>query len=154
MKVLIVEDTKTITNLIQVYLMGWDLQFFEAGDGLKGLARAREVKPDLIISDVQMPEMDGFALCAAVRADPILFYTPFVMITSLKDDMSRQRGRLVGASAFLNKPVWVDEFRKLGQETRDLMAFVGDESTLILDPDLDSYYFMDAVLLKLPASKR
>ena len=45
-----------------------------------------------------------------------------------------------------------DQFRKLGQEVRDLMAYVGDESTLILDPDLDSYYFMDAVLLKLPAS--
>ncbi len=45
-----------------------------------------------------------------------------------------------------------DQFRKMGQEVRDLMAFVGDESTLILDPDLDSYYFMDAVLLKLPAS--
>ncbi len=45
-----------------------------------------------------------------------------------------------------------DQFRKLGREVRDLMAFVGDQSTLILDPDLDSYYLMDAVLLKLPAS--
>ena len=45
-----------------------------------------------------------------------------------------------------------DQFRKMGQEVRDLMAYVGDESTLILDPDLDSYYLMDAVLLKLPAS--
>ena len=112
MKVLIVEDTKTITNLIQVYLMGWGLEFFEASNGVQGLARAREVKPDLVISDVQMPEMDGFALCAAVRADPILFSTPFVMLTSLKDDSSRQRGRLVGASAFLNKPVSVDDLRE------------------------------------------
>jgi twitching motility two-component system response regulator PilG len=112
MKVLIVEDTKTITNLIQVYLMGWGLEFFEASNGALGLARAREVKPDLIISDVQMPEMDGFALCAAVRADPILFATPVVMLTSLKDDSSRQRGRLVGASAFLNKPVAVDDLRE------------------------------------------
>ncbi len=45
-----------------------------------------------------------------------------------------------------------DQFRKMGQEVRDLMAYVGDQSTLILDPDLDSYYLMDAVLLKLPAS--
>jgi len=112
MKVLIVEDTKTITHLIQVYLMGWGLEFFEAGNGVRGLALAREIKPDLIISDVQMPEMDGFALCAAVRADPFLFSTPFVMLTSLKDDASRQRGRLVGASAFLNKPVVVDDLRE------------------------------------------
>ena len=71
MKVLIVEDTKTITNLLQVYLMGWNLEFFDAVNGAQGLNRARELRPDLIISDVQMPEMDGFALCAAVRADPL-----------------------------------------------------------------------------------
>jgi twitching motility two-component system response regulator PilG len=118
LKVLIVEDTKTITNLLQVYLMGWGLQFFDAGNGVQGLAKAREIKPDLIISDVQMPEMDGFALCAAVRADSTLHATPFLLLTSLKDEASRQRGRLVGASAFLNKPVSVDE---LPERVRELL---------------------------------
>jgi twitching motility two-component system response regulator PilG len=118
MKVLIVEDTKTIANLLQVYLMGWGLEFFDATNGVTGLQRAREVKPDLIISDVQMPEMDGFALCAAIRADPALYATPFVLLTSLKDDASRQRGRLVGASAFLNKPIAVDDLR---EKVRDIL---------------------------------
>lgn len=122
MKVLIVEDTKTITNLLQVYLMGWGLQFFDAGNGVQGLAKARELKPDLIISDVQMPEMDGFALCAAVRADSSLHATPFLLLTSLKDEASRQRGRLVGASAFLNKPVSVDELRERVRELLRLPA--------------------------------
>jgi twitching motility two-component system response regulator PilG len=122
MKVLIVEDTKTITNLLQVYLMGWGLQFFDAGNGVQGLAKARELKPDLIISDVQMPEMDGFALCAAVRADSALHGTPFLLLTSLKDEASRQRGRLVGASAFLNKPVSVDELRERVRELLRLPA--------------------------------
>ena len=111
MKVLIVEDTKTITNLLQVYLMGWGLEFFDAPNGALGLSKARELKPDLIISDVQMPEMDGFALCAAIRADPALHKIPVVMLTSLKDEASRQKGRLVGATAFLNKPVSVDDLR-------------------------------------------
>jgi twitching motility two-component system response regulator PilG len=118
MKVLIVEDTKTIANLLQVYLMGWGLEFFDATNGVVGLQRAREVKPDLIISDVQMPEMDGFALCAAIRADTALYATPFVLLTSLKDDASRQRGRLVGASAFLNKPIAVDDLR---EKVRDIL---------------------------------
>ncbi|MCY1015201.1 MULTISPECIES: response regulator [Pyxidicoccus] len=118
MKVLIVEDTKTITNLLQVYLMGWGLEFFDAPNGALGLTRARDLKPDLIISDVQMPEMDGFALCAAVRADPNLHGTPFMMLTSLKDDASRQKGKLVGASAFLNKPVSVDDLRS---KVRDIL---------------------------------
>lgn len=118
MKVLIVEDTKTITNLLQVYLMGWGLEFFDAPNGVLGLNKARDLKPDLIISDVQMPEMDGFALCAAVRADPGLHNTPFMMLTSLKDDASRQKGKLVGASAFLNKPVSVDDLRS---KVRDIL---------------------------------
>ncbi|WP_338867257.1 response regulator [Myxococcus stipitatus] len=118
LKVLIVEDTKTITNLLQVYLMGWGLEFFDAPNGVVGLSKARELKPDLIISDVQMPEMDGFSLCAAVRADSQLHATPFMMLTSLKDDASRQKGKLVGASAFLNKPVSVDDLRS---KVRDML---------------------------------
>ncbi|NTX04020.1 response regulator [Myxococcus sp. CA051A] len=111
LKVLIVEDTRTITNLLQVYLMGWGLEFFDAPNGVEGLSKARDLKPDLIISDVQMPLMDGFALCAAVRADTQLHNIPFMMLTSLKDDASRQKGKLVGANAFLNKPVSVDDLR-------------------------------------------
>jgi twitching motility two-component system response regulator PilG len=110
-RVLIVDDTKTLLSLIQVYLMGWGLQFSEAQDGLEGLRRARELRPDLIISDVRMPGMDGFELCAAVRSDPHLHGVPLVLLTSLKDDVSRQKGRLVGATAFLSKPVSVDELR-------------------------------------------
>ncbi len=112
MKILIVEDTKTITSLLQVYLMGWGLQFVEAKDGEEGLKKARENKPDLIISDVRMPVMDGFELCAAVRSDKELYNTPVVLLTTLKDDASRQKGRLVGATAFLSKPVAVDELRE------------------------------------------
>jgi twitching motility two-component system response regulator PilG len=110
-KILIVEDTRTITSLIQVYLMGWDLQFVEARDGEEGLQRAREARPDLIISDVRMPRLDGFEMCAAVRADAFLHQTPIVLLTSLKDEASRAKGRLVGATAFLSKPVRVEELR-------------------------------------------
>ena len=111
MKVLIVEDTKTITSLLQVYLMGWGLEFLEAKDGGEGLKKARESHPDLIISDVRMPVMDGFELCAAVRSDKDLFAVPVLLLTTLKDEASRQKGRLVGATAFLSKPVAVDELR-------------------------------------------
>jgi twitching motility two-component system response regulator PilG len=116
MKILIVEDTKTITSLLQVYLMGWGLEFVEAKDGEEGLRKAREEKPDLIISDVRMPVMDGFELCAAIRSDKGLHATPLLLLTTLKDEASRQKGKLVGATAFLSKPVAVDELReKVGQ---------------------------------------
>jgi twitching motility two-component system response regulator PilG len=111
-KILIVEDTKTITSLIQVYLMGFGLEFVEAKDGEEGLRQARVTRPDLIISDVRMPVMDGFELCAAIRSDRDLHSVPLVLLTTLKDEASRQKGRLVGATAFLSKPVSVDELRE------------------------------------------
>lgn len=104
-KILIVEDTNTIAALMQIYLMGWPMAFRVAKNGKEGLAMAMEDIPHLILSDVQMPVMDGFALCAALRADERLHTVPVVLLTSLSDAVSRNQGRMVGATAFLTKPV-------------------------------------------------
>ena len=113
MQVLIVEDTQTIATLVKIYLMGWNLTFLDAKDGMQGLAMARASKPDLVISDVRMPRMDGFELCAALRADKDLHAVPVLLLTSLQDEVSRQKGRLVGATAFVKKPVALDELRAI-----------------------------------------
>ena len=112
MKVLLVDDTRTLLSLIQVYLMGWNIEFVEAKDGVEGLAAARLHQPALVISDVRMPAMDGFELCAAIRADQALHATPVILLTSLADEQSRKKGKLVGATAFLTKPVSVEELRR------------------------------------------
>ncbi len=112
MRVLIVDDTKTLRSVIQVYLLGQGWEFVEAQNGSEGLAKARAIRPGLVISDVGMPVMDGFELCAAIRADPELRQTPVVLLTMLGDDTSRERGRLVGADAFLTKPVGPTELRR------------------------------------------
>ena len=104
-KLLIVEDTNTMAALIQIYLMGWPITFRVAKNGKEGLMMAMEETPDLVLSDVQMPLLDGFGLCAALRADPKLHAVPVVLLTSLTDEASRKQGRLVGATEFLTKPV-------------------------------------------------
>lgn len=105
MKVLIVDDTHTLRSLVQIYLIAQGWEFAEACDGAEGLAKARALRPDVVISDVTMPVMDGFELCAAIRGDPALRHMPVLLLTMLGDEASRERGVLVGASAFLTKPV-------------------------------------------------
>jgi CheY-like chemotaxis protein len=112
MKVLIVDDTHTLRTLIQIYLLAHRWEFVEARDGAEGLALARSGMPDVVISDVKMPVMDGFELCAAVRSDPALRRIPVILLTMLGDEASRQRGKLVGASAFLTKPVSPTELKE------------------------------------------
>jgi CheY-like chemotaxis protein len=111
MKVLIVDDTNTLRSLVQIYLIAHGWEFVEAANGAEGLEKARAHRPDVIVSDVKMPVMDGFELCAAIRSDPDLWTTPVVLLTMLGDEASRQRGHLVGASAFLTKPIAPERLR-------------------------------------------
>jgi CheY-like chemotaxis protein len=111
MKVLIVDDTNTLRSLVQIYLLAHGWEFVEAQDGAEGLEKVRALRPDVVVSDVKMPIMDGFELCAAIRSDAALRGTPVVLLTMLGDDASRERGRLVGASAFLTKPISPEKLR-------------------------------------------
>src|SRR5438874_1796932 len=65
----------------------WDVR--TAGDGVEGLAAARRLRPDLILSDLMMPRMSGTELCAAVKADPELRQAPFVLLTARSDLQAR-----------------------------------------------------------------
>ncbi len=110
---LIVDDTVTLRTIVQVYLMGWGLEFKQASNGREGLEVARAMRPHLVITDIRMPEMDGFELCAAIRSDPALTRTPVVILTTQGDQASRETGKLVGATAFMTKPVSVDGLREI-----------------------------------------
>jgi serine/threonine protein kinase len=109
LKILVVEDEAGIRdNLVRMLRMeGFDL--LQASDGNAGLALARQEVPDLILSDVMMPVLDGYGFLEAVRADPATAAIPFVFLTARTDRMDRRQGMNLGADDYLGKPFTRDE---------------------------------------------
>lgn len=102
--ILIVEDDDAIRNNITRLLKLEGFDIVSAINGRLGLERLRQVRPDVVISDVSMPEMDGFELLAAIRGDPSLASVPVMLLTALDDRASMRRGMTGGADDYLAKP--------------------------------------------------
>lgn len=75
-----------------------------ACDGAEALALVATVRPDVVITDVMMPKLDGFTLCARLRADPVTASLPIVIVTALEEEENRARGLEAGADAYFTKP--------------------------------------------------
>lgn len=103
-KILIVEDSLTQAMRLRYLLQenGYDVRV--AADGVKGLAAAKAEKPTIIITDVMMPEMDGYELCARIKQDETLKDIHVVLLTSLSDPRDVIKGLQCGADNFLTKP--------------------------------------------------
>ncbi|MBF0169897.1 MAG: response regulator [Nitrospinae bacterium] len=102
--ILVAEDSQTQAAKIQAVLeqAGWSVRV--VGDGLKALAEARRQRPSLVITDIVMPQMDGYALCRALKEDPALRSVPVILLTHLSDPSDIARGLEVGADNFIQKP--------------------------------------------------
>ena len=102
--ILIVEDDDAIRNNVIRMLKLEGFEIVSATNGRQGLERARSERPDLIISDINMPEMDGFAMLEAIRADSELAPISVMLLTALDDRASMRRGMTAGADDYLAKP--------------------------------------------------
>ena len=102
--ILIVDDEEVGREALEVLLYGENYRLVFASDGREGLRKAIEVRPDLILLDIRMPEMDGFEACRHIRAHRLLSEVPVIMVTSLDDQESRLRGIEAGADDFISKP--------------------------------------------------
>lgn len=103
-KVLFVEDDPIIQRLIRATLRASRHQILIAGDGEEGLELIRQVRPDVVFSDVSMPKMDGFELAAALKADPTLAAIPLVFMTASVQRSEVERALAHGAVGVLAKP--------------------------------------------------
>ena len=101
--VLVVEDSITARMLLKNFLEAAGYRVVTAVDGVDGLTHLRSGAVDLVISDVDMPRMNGFALTAAIRSDQRFADLPVVLVTALESREDRERGIEVGANAYLVK---------------------------------------------------
>ena len=104
--VLIVEDDRNIQELLQLYLEKEGYAVTVASDGGQGLAKFRAIKPDLVLLDVMMPGMDGWAVCKAIRADS---QTPIIMLTAKGETDDKVTGLKSGADDYVTKPFEMKE---------------------------------------------
>src|SRR5215467_1914090 len=103
-RILLVDDSPAYRRVIQT-MLGPKYEFAQAETAEEALARLGTFQPDLIISDLIMPGIDGYELCRRLRAQPGLENVPIIMLTSKTGDESRITGLEVGADDYLFKPI-------------------------------------------------
>ena len=105
-KVLIVEDDGNIAELLHLYLEKESFETAVAGDGLKGLELFNSFQPDLVLLDIMLPGMDGWAVCKKIRETS---KTPIIMLTAKGDTDSKVMGLKTGADDYITKPFEMKE---------------------------------------------
>ncbi|HLF92097.1 MAG TPA: HD domain-containing phosphohydrolase [Planctomycetota bacterium] len=110
-RILIVDDEAIHRRFMRKALVSQGYWVQEAADGQEALDTVAAAPPDLILLDLQMPRLDGFEVCARLKADPLTRLLPIVIVTSLDQLPDRIRALDLGVDDFLNKPVNVTELR-------------------------------------------
>ena len=106
---LIVDDLELNVVLLEEKLLGEGFDTVHAFSGPGGLELAESERPDIVVLDVMMPNMDGFEVCRRLKTNPVTAEIPVMLVTALSDTDDRLRGREVGADDFLVKPVSDDD---------------------------------------------
>lgn len=109
--ILIVDDDESILELLRLHLTGAGYEVHVASDAISAGYMVLRSVPDLIITDISMPHMDGFEFVAALKADKSLPYIPVVFLTSIEDGDAR--GKELGAVGYITKPVRADRLLEL-----------------------------------------
>ena len=102
--ILYVEDNEMNRKIVRDLLKRTKYQLVEAHDGEAGVAKALEIRPDLVLMDVQLPKMSGIDATRALRAAPATAATPILVITSFALSGDEQKAKEAGATGYLAKP--------------------------------------------------
>jgi len=108
-KILIVEDDAVLGEVLKETLEAAGYQVAAGRDGIEGLTLLEQVRPDLVVSDIRMPRMNGYAFYSEMRARPQWAATPFIFLTALGDTVQVRYGKELGADDYLIKPVLAED---------------------------------------------
>lgn len=104
-RILIVDDEREFRDLLRYRLTGERYEVTCAGSGAEALEQARKSVPDLILMDLLLPDLDGISVLEILRRQSATRGTPIIMISAVTSDSTRSAAKVVGASAYLGKPV-------------------------------------------------
>ena len=103
--VLVVDDSPTMRQMVAFTLTNAGYQVVEAGNGKAAVGKVNGgAKPDLVVTDLNMPEMDGITLIKEIRKMPALKFTPILMLTTEASDDKKKAGQAAGATGWIVKP--------------------------------------------------
>lgn len=102
--IMIIDDSASMRQVVGITLRGAGYDVLEGVDGIDALARLKGQKVHLIISDVNMPNMDGISFVKAVKLVPAYKFTPIIMLTTESEESKKIQGQAAGAKAWVVKP--------------------------------------------------
>jgi CheY-like chemotaxis protein len=150
-KVLVADDEPNIVKIMEFELKKSGYQVMTANDGEEALELVKANPPDLILSDIMMPKMDGYELCREVKKDPALRGIPFIFLTAKTGLENRIQGYILGATKYITKPCGrqdllkaIDLRLRLAEEAKKLFAqkaktFSGDLSIISIFSLIDMF---------------
>ncbi len=132
-RALIVDDSEAVLSMLESILSVKGFSCVRAYDGIEGLEAARAQIFDIIITDIDMPRMDGFALCTALKADLATKSTPVVVLSGLTGASSIEKGFLAGACAYIKKNSSREFISRRIDEVMDSLHVFHDKLVLVVD---------------------
>ena len=116
-RILIVDDERDFIELVQYRLAGLGCEFIVANDGVQALSQARQFKPNLILLDILLPDLDGLTVCEILRRQPSTKKIPVIFMSALSSEVTK-RTVAMQADDFFTKPL---DMERLQQRIADLL---------------------------------
>ena len=103
-KILVVDDDPVVIKLLESMLKGQGFEVVAASDGIDAMVQVKNTKPDLILLDIMMPELNGYEVCSHLKFDPQYKSIPIIILTSRDQELDERIGRMMGIE-YMHKPI-------------------------------------------------